>query len=176
MSAKQLATVTNDVITSYGNTAKNVIQAYRAGGERVVVLLEQGWNRALKQSRPQLTAEVASNASAAKQAVRGYYIKGLDLSADTALGAVQQVVKFAGAGVNRVAANAQQFEDKTGLHALNKLAQASLPGAMVLCTLADKLETGSAKLVSKVAGEPVVLAAAKRRVSKLRKTRILKTA
>lgn len=176
MSAKQLATVTNDVITSYGNTAKNVIQAYRAGGERVVVLLEQGWNRALKQSRPQLTAEVASNASAAKQVVRGYYIKGLDLSADTALGAVQQVVKLAGAGVQQMAANAHKFEEKTGVHALNKLAQVSLPSAVALCALADKLETGSAKLASKVAGEPVVLTAAKRRVSKLRKTRVLKTA
>ena len=36
MSAKNLSTVACDLIESYGNTAKNVIDAYRAGGERVV--------------------------------------------------------------------------------------------------------------------------------------------
>ena len=49
MSAKNLSTVAADLIESYGNTAKNVIDAYRAGGERVVSLLEQRWNQALKQ-------------------------------------------------------------------------------------------------------------------------------
>ncbi|UUZ71392.1 hypothetical protein LP415_20465 [Polaromonas sp. P1(28)-8] len=43
MSAKNLSIVASNLIESYGNTAKNVIDAYRAGGERVVSLLEQRW-------------------------------------------------------------------------------------------------------------------------------------
>ena len=39
MSAKNLSTVANDLIESYGNTAKNVINAYRTGGERMVEAL-----------------------------------------------------------------------------------------------------------------------------------------
>ena len=36
MAKQNLATVTNELIASYGNTAKNVILAYRTGGERLV--------------------------------------------------------------------------------------------------------------------------------------------
>lgn len=42
MSAKKLSTVTCHVINAYDNTAKNVIHAYRAGGERVVKLADAG--------------------------------------------------------------------------------------------------------------------------------------
>ena len=65
MTAKNLSTVATDLIGCYGNTAKNVIDAYHAGGERVVTALEQRWNSALQQSRSQLTSEVAKNATAA---------------------------------------------------------------------------------------------------------------
>ena len=41
MSTKALSSVTTDLITSYGNTAKNVINAYRAGGQRVANFVEQ---------------------------------------------------------------------------------------------------------------------------------------
>ena len=58
MSTKALSSVTTDLITSYGNTAKNVINAYRAGGERVADFFEQRWERALEQSRSQLVPEV----------------------------------------------------------------------------------------------------------------------
>ena len=93
MSAKNLSTVANDLIESYGNTALNVIQAYRAGGERVVSLLEQRWNQALKQSRSELTAETAKNASAAQAAFSAYYTKGLLLTTSGAEQVVSQLVK-----------------------------------------------------------------------------------
>ena len=47
MTAKNLATVATDLIERYGNTAKNVIDASRSGGERVVTVLEKRWNTAL---------------------------------------------------------------------------------------------------------------------------------
>ena len=65
MSAQQLSTVAYDVIVSSGNTAKNVINAYRAGGERVAGVIEQRWDTAFAQSRKQLSAETAKNATAA---------------------------------------------------------------------------------------------------------------
>ena len=151
MSAKKLSTVANDVIESYGNTARNVIHVYRTGGGRVVDLLDQKWNRALKESRPHLTADVASNATAAQQAFSSYYVKGLTLSTHGAQRAVNQIVRLAGAGVERMAANASRFEVKTGVTALNTLAQASLPGALVLSALAAKIEQKSAALAHKIA-------------------------
>jgi hypothetical protein len=41
MANQKLATVTNELIESYGNTAKNVINAYRVGNERAVVFMDQ---------------------------------------------------------------------------------------------------------------------------------------
>ncbi|MFZ4482115.1 MAG: hypothetical protein ACOYNZ_19730 [Rhodoferax sp.] len=162
MSAKKLSTVATDVIESYGNTAKNVIHAYRAGGERVVGLLQQNWNRALRESRSKLAAGVASNATATQQAVCGYYIKGLTLTTNGAQEAVSQIVRLAGTGVERVAANASRFEVKTGVTALNKLAQASLPGALALSTLATRIEQKSAALASRIAGDEAAVAVPRR--------------
>lgn len=162
MSAKNLSTVASDLIESYGNTAKNVIDAYRAGGERVVSLIEQRWNQALKQSRSELTAETAKNASAAQLAFSVYYTKGLNLTTNGAQQVVSQLVKLAEAGVERVAANASAFEEKTGVTTLDTLAKAAAPSALVLSKLAAQLEQKTAELASKIAGDDVVTATVKR--------------
>ena len=162
MSAKNLSTVASDLIASYGNTAKNIIDAYRAGGERVVSLLEQRWNQALKQSRSELTAETAKNASAAQLAFSVYYTKGLNLTSSGAQQVVSQLVKLAETGVERVAANASAFEEKTGVTTLDTLARATAPGALVLSKLAAQIEQTTAGLASKISGSDVATASVKR--------------
>ena len=162
MSAKNLSTVAVDLIEAYGNTAKNVIDAYRAGGERVVSLMEQRWNAALKQSRSQLTAEVAKNASAAQLAFSVYYTKGLNQTTNGAQQVVSQLVKLAEAGVERVAANASMFEEKTGVTTLNTIAQVTMPGVAALSKMAVQIEQKSAGLASKIAGDDVSTASVKR--------------
>ncbi|MEO6016755.1 MAG: hypothetical protein ABIP46_05825, partial [Polaromonas sp.] len=153
MSAKNLSTVASDLIESYGNTAKHVIDAYRAGGERAVSLLEQRWNRALKESRSELTTEVAKNATAAQLAFSAYYSKGLTLTTNGAQQVVSQLVKLAETGVERAAANAALFEEKTGVTTLSTLAKATAPGALVLSKVATQIEEKSAHLASKIAGD-----------------------
>jgi phytoene dehydrogenase-like protein len=175
MSAKNLSTVACDLIESYGNTARNVIDAYRAGGERVVSVLEQRWNRALKESRSQLTAETVKNASAAQLAFSVYYTKGLTLTTNGAQQVVNQLVKVLEDGVVRVAANANAFEEKTGVTTLNTLAKVTAPGAAVLCQLAAQIEQKTAELASKIAGDDVVTASVKR-TSPFRQRRAAKAA
>ncbi len=170
MRTQTLSTVATNVIASSGNTAKNVIQAYRVGGERVVGLLEQRWNNAFKASRAQLSDETAKNATFAQQMVSGYTTKRLALTTNGAQDVVNQMVKLAGAGVERAAANASLFEEKTGVTALSTLAQASLPGVLVLGTFAAQMEEKSAVLARKVAGDTAVTAKAKRASVAARKT------
>ena len=162
MTAKNLSTVATDLIGYYGNTAKNVIDAYRAGGERVVTVLEKRWNSALKESRSQLTSDVAKNASAAQLAFSVYYTKGLTQTSKGAEIVVSQLVKLAEAGVERVAANASLFEEKTGLRTLNTLADVTKPGALALSQLAAKVEEKSAQLASRMASDNVATASVKR--------------
>jgi hypothetical protein len=162
MTAKHLSTVATDLIACYGNTAKNVIDAYRAGGERVVTVLEERWNTAFRQSRSQLTKDAAKNASAAQLAFSVVYAKGLTQTTKAAEMVVSQLVKLAEAGVDRVAANASLFEQKTGLNTLNTIADVTKPGAVVLSQLAAKIEEKSAQLASKIAGNNVTTASIKR--------------
>ena len=162
MTAKNLSTVATDLIECYGNTAKNVIEAYRTGGEHVVTVLEKRWNTAFKESRSPLTKEVAQNASAFQLAFSVFYTKGLTQTTQGAELVVSQLVKLAETGVERVAANASLFEEKTGLNTLNTIAEATRPGAVVLSQLAAKIEEKSAALASKIAGNNVVKASVKR--------------
>ena len=150
MTAKNLSTVATELIETSGKTAHNVIKAYRAGGERVVSLIEQRWNSALRQSRPELSAETARNASAAQLAFSVYYTKGLMLTTDGAEYVVKQLVNLAGAGVERASANAHLFQEKTGVTTLDAIAKATAPGALALSQLADKIEEKTAQLARKV--------------------------
>jgi hypothetical protein len=153
MSAQQFSTVAYDVIVASGNTAKNVVHAYRAGGERVADLLEQRWDRAFKESRAQLSAQTAKNATAAKQLVGGYYAKGLTVTTDSATEVIAQLVKVLGGGVERTLAGVELVQAKTGLSTIDTLAQVTLPGVVALSNLASTVEQQSATLVRKVAGD-----------------------
>ena len=172
MSAKKLSTVTCHAITAYGNTANNVIHAYRAGGERVVQLLDKRWNGAMRRSRSQLAAGVAKNATAVRQALHTYSLKGLTLTSGGAQSMVKQVVKLADAGVTTLSAGASRLEDKTGAHVLSNLAQAVLPGARMLDTLASQIEQKSANLASRIAGDNVVVKVTQRVATAARKPRM----
>ena len=171
MTTASLSAVTNDLITSYGNTAGNVINAYRAGGERVARLVDARWDRAFAESRSQLATDVRKNAKAAHDFVASYYHKGLLLTSNGAEAVVNKFVALAGQGVTQVAANASRFESQTGVKALSQIAQAALPAAEVVSKLASQIEAKSGQLVNKIAHAPV-----KRRVSPIRKARARKTA
>lgn len=162
MHAKNLSTVASDLIESYGNTAKHVIDAYGAGGERVVSLLEKRWNAALKQSRTDMNAETTKNASAVQLAFSVFCTKGLMLTTSGAQHVVRQLVKVADAGVERAAANAGLFEEKTGVAALDTLAKATAPGALVLRKLAAHIEQKSAQLARSMTADDVETASVKR--------------
>lgn len=152
MSAKNLSTVASELITSYAKTATHLIDACEAGGERMVSLLEQRWNAALKQSRSELSAETVKNASAAQLAFSVYYTKGLNLTSNGARQVVSQLVKLAETGVERVAANASAFEEKTGVTTLDTLAQVTRPGVLALSKLAEQIEQTTASLAHKISG------------------------
>lgn len=162
MTTENLSTVASDLIESYGNAVNNVIEACRVGGERMVGVLEQRWNRALKESRSPLSAETARNASAAQLAFSVCYIKGLGLTTHGAQQVVSQAVKVLESGIERVAANASKFEEKTGVTSLTTLARATTPGAVFLTKLAAQAEQKTAGLIRKIADEDVTTVSARR--------------
>ena len=161
MSSKNLATVTNELVVSYGNTAKNVINAYRVGNERAVSFVDQSWATAVSKTGTRLSTEVRSNAVSAQRKLSGYYAKGVTLTSDRAEVAVSKAVEFAEKGVEQVAANASRFDKAVGKPAMTTLATAVVPAAVAVSEVAAKLEAQSGVLVSKIAGNKVKTAAKK---------------
>ena len=169
-----LTAVTTNLIESYGNTAKNVINAYRLGNERVVDMMDQRWESAVNASGKRLTSEVRTNALAAQKILSGYYIRGITIGTDGADTAVAKTVELAAKGVQQVAANAARFEKSTGVTALNKLAVAAVPAAQAVSKVATRLEKQSGELVNTVAGQKPVANLTSKRVSAFKKARAAK--
>jgi len=175
MRTTSLSTVTTDLIESYGNTAKNVVNAYRVGNERAVGFMDQRWESAVLKTGARLTAEVRGNALSA-QKLSGYYAKGIALTSNSADTAISKAVELAAKGVQQVAANAARFEKSTGVTTLNKLAVAVVPAAQGLSKVAGKIEQQSGQLVNTVAGKKAVVKATAKRVTAFKKARARKAA
>lgn len=162
MRKQTLATVTTDLIESYGNTARNVISAYRAGGERVAAFMDQRWETALNKSSDQLAADVRENAQALHDLLNGYYSRGIALSSAGANALVDKAVELAGQGLSQVAANATRFEEQTGMATLRQIAQAAVPAAVAVRNVASQIEVKSGELAEKIAGKPAAKARARK--------------
>ena len=155
MANQKLATVTNELIESYGNTAKNVINAYRVGNERAAVFMDQRFVSALEMAGSRLSAKTRKSAVSAEQKLTAYYVKSVEVTSDNANMVVNKAVELAGKGVVQVSANAGRFEKSTGVTTLSTLATAAVPAAQAVNKVAAKIEAKSSELASKLAGKSV---------------------
>jgi len=171
MRSSNLSTVTTEFIESSGNTAKNVIHAYRTGNERVARFVDQRWESAIQRTASRLRADVRKNALSAQKTINGIYVKGIVSTSEGADLVVNKFVEYAGRGVQQVATNADRFEKRTGMNTLNRLAKAAVPAVTVFGDLAGKLEQSSSRLANTVAGKKTtVKVAAVKRATAARKT------
>ena len=155
MSTKNLSTVANDVIESYGITAINVINSYRFGGERVIGFVGQRFESAVNRGAARLSKQVRDSLIGTQQRVSGYTTKGLHFGTSRAETAVGVAVDLASKGVGLVAANAERFDNASNLDALEVLNRVGLPAANVVSQLVGRIEQGSSELVKRVAGKTV---------------------
>ncbi len=155
MANQKLATVTNELIASYGNTAKNVVNAYRVGNERAAVFMDQRFVSALEKAGSRISAKTRKNALSAEQKLTAYYVKGVEATSDNANLVINKAIELAGKGVVQVSANASRFEKSTGVTTLSSLATAAVPAAQAVIKVAAKIEAKSSELATKLAGKPV---------------------
>lgn len=152
MSHKNLSSVATDVIATYGITATNVINSYRFGGERLIGFVDERFEAAVNRGASALNKDIRSNLIGNQQRLSSYSLKGVHAGTDGAQRVVGIAVDLATKGVNLVAANADRLDRASNLNALKKLNEVALPAAVVVSTLADRLEEGSSKLVQRVSG------------------------
>ncbi|MGI9134170.1 MAG: hypothetical protein ACR2I0_09560 [Rhodoferax sp.] len=150
----KLSTVTNELIASYGNTAKNMITAYRVGNERAVGFMDQSWAAAVDKAGTRLSAQARAQAVSAEKKLTAYYAKSVEMTSRNASLVVSKAVEMAERSVEQVAANASRFEQSTGVTTLRTLAVAAVPAAQAMSKVAAKVEAGSDALAIKIAGQP----------------------
>lgn len=151
MTTKNLSTVASDVIESYGKTAKNVINAYRSGGERVIGFVDSRFESTLHRRATRLGPTAVGNIVATQKKISGYYTKGIELTTGGALSVVDTVVDLAAKSVERLAANADAFDKASGMNAFNRLSRFAIPGANAVSNVAGKIEHQAGRIATKIA-------------------------
>ena len=169
MSTKNLSSVATAVIESYGNTAINMINAYRVGGERVIGFVDQRFEAAVNTGASRLSDELRTNLIDTEKRISGYYAKGLQFGSERAESAVSTAVELANKGVDRIAANAERFDQATKIGALDMINRVALPAANAMSEVVVRIEEGSSQLVKKVAGKPAVVKAAAKKAKTVKK-------
>ena len=152
MSSKNLAAVTNELIESYGNTAKNVINAYRVGNERALELVNKGLTTAIEKAAANLSPVIQDKAVAAQESVSTFYSKGVVAASEGADAAVNKVIELAIKSIEQVAANTDRLEKALGANTLNAIVVAALPAAEAVSKVAATLEAKTGDLVNNIAG------------------------
>jgi hypothetical protein len=170
MTSKNLSTVASDVIGSYGNTARNIVNTYRFGGERVIGFVDARFQNVLHRGATRLGPTTVGNIVAAQKRISGYYAKGIQLTTGGALTVIDTVVDLAEKSVERLAANADAFDKASGTGAFGRLSRIAMPGATVVSNVVGKIEHQAGRIATKIAvAAPVtkgVKAKAKRTVSR----------
>jgi len=175
VSNKNLSSVATAVIESYGNTAMNMINAYRVGGERVIGFVDQRFEAAVNTGAARLSEELRSNLIDTEKRISGYYAKGLQFGTERAESAVSSAVELANKGVDRMAANAERFDQATKMGALDMINRVALPAASAMSGVVVRIEEGSSQLAKRVAGKPAVVKAVAKKAKTVKKT-VAKTA
>jgi hypothetical protein len=167
--SKNLSSVATAVIESYGNTAINMINAYRVGGERVIGFVDQRFEAAVNTGAARLSDELRSNLIDTEKRISGYYAKGLQFGTERAESVVSTAVELANKGVDRFAANAERFDQATKLGALDMINRVALPAATAMSEVVVRIEEGSSQLAKKVAGKAAVVKAVTRKTKTVKK-------
>ncbi|MCW5639070.1 MAG: hypothetical protein KIT28_08925 [Rubrivivax sp.] len=174
--SKTLSAVAVDVIEAYGNTAINVISAYRAGTERVIDYVDTRFEAAVSAGGARLSDNLRSGLIDAEKRLSGYYTRGLELGVERAQNAVNFAVDLAHKGVDRMAANAERFDQATNSGALELFNRVAMPAASAMSEIVFRIEQGTGELAKKAAGEQAVVKAAARKARAVKKATAKTTA
>lgn len=155
MSSKNLSSIATDVVKTYGITATNVINTYRFGGERIAGFVDQRFADVVNNGASMLRQDLRSNLIGNQQRVSGYYVRGVHFGTDRAQGVVGVAVDLATKGISLVATNAERLDRVANLNALGTLNRVAVPAANVVSLVADRIEAGSSRMVTRVSGKPV---------------------
>ncbi len=110
MSISNLSAAATDTLHSCGRTALTLIDAYRAGGSRVLGGVDAGWESLVSRRGARLSQQLRSDLIAAQREVTGHIAKGVEALGSKSASIVKSVVDAATAGVERLSGRVDNLE------------------------------------------------------------------
>lgn len=152
MTRQTLRAVTLDTVATATKAAERTVGAYRAGGHRLVAVIQQRVtaptaDRAQPYA-PRLAAALRSTSSQAGSLAD----KGIDLVSDRTEQVIGVASKGVTAQVKRVAQLAEGVDNRVIANSLDTAARITLPGVQAALALTERLADGADKLARTAAG------------------------
>lgn len=146
MTQTTLREVTLETVANYRQVAEHAIDAYRAGGHRLLELMNRGVDRAARRGAERLAPRLAAALSRTGHKVTGVAAKSIDrISAQTG-----RMLDRGSRGVSRqvvhVADLVDGIENRYVVTGMQAAAQATLAGARAALKLSERLAAGADRL------------------------------
>ena len=153
MSQASLRAVALETVANYSRAAELTVGAYRAGGHRLIAVMQRGVDQAASRGAERLAPRLAAAIRRVSDRVGSIAGKGLDaVSAST-----ERAIELGKAGftaqVERVASLAEGVDNRALSSGLQGAVRLSLPGAQAALAVSERVAASADKVYGTVAGK-----------------------
>ena len=152
MTQVTLRAVTLKTAANYRHAAERAVGAYRAGGHRLVAVMQAGVDQAATRGAERFVPQLAAALRRAGDSVGTLAVKGIDAVSN----GTGRVIEFGVTGftsrVERVAEMAGGVDYPVAVTGLKAAVRFSLPGAQAALAVSERVAAGAGKLETVVAG------------------------
>lgn len=152
MTQVSLRNVTLETAANYRHAAESAVGAYRAGGHRLVAVMQNGVDQAATRGAERFVPPLAAAMRRAGDSVGTLAVKGIDAVSD----GTGRVIEFSATRFNtrveRLAEMAGGVDYSVVVSGLNAAVRFSLPGAQAALAVSERVAAGADKLESMIAG------------------------
>jgi hypothetical protein len=154
MTQSTLRAVTLKTVANYTHAAERAVGAYRAGGHRLIGVMQRSVDRAAKQGAERLAPRLAAALHRANTRVSGLAVKSLDAVSSR----TERVIELGSTGVTsqlkRMADLVEGVDNRVVASGVQAAARISLPGAQAALALSERVVAGVGKLPGLQAAKP----------------------
>jgi hypothetical protein len=162
MSTPTLSTVAIDVVGQYNLAGKSLVQAYRAGSERVLRGLNDGYASVISTPLPLVDDQVKAKLADAQGQVSSGFTNGVALVSRQAEEWIDRVAEGATVGIERIAATELPtnlpFGTAVNSQALNTVNAINLSAAQLSLQIATQVAESSKRLSDQIGADEIAAA------------------
>ena len=152
MTQTSLHNVTLQTVANYRHAAQRAVGAYRAGGHRLIAVVQQGVDEAATRGAEPYVPGLAAALRSAGHNVTSLATQGVDAVSSRTERAIELGATGMTQQIKRAADLADGVDNRYVARGLQAAARISLPGAQAALAISERLAAGADKLASVAAG------------------------